>query len=454
METRGALDMVKAVKLARNQIMRFSTGSPLSAPGLDVDGFPKWLSFLKHLTTSRKGLRALLTLLSLTRAFTLGREPDLSTVVKGYGGEFVYDVIEDSTLFLILKKLGIRRGCVGDFKFPHITTKRGPQGQAILTALSELTLLPQELITDIKLLGGKSLSDHIDANLEPLDVLEMISPKGFSTPSKPRYFTISEWWKRLFPTKSRSIRKLSYFPDKEDKVRVIAILDYWSQAALRPLHNKVNSLLRKIPTDMTFNQGAFTNNIQPPLPGNSYHSIDLSAATDRMPIALQERVVEYLFDSRAKADAWKRILVSYPYNISGKLSQSVSYGAGQPMGAYSSWPIMAITHHVLVQVAALRAGVVFGRPNPNHQFKGYALLGDDLRIDNDLVASEYKTLITRLDMPYSPEKTHTSKDAFEFAKRWFMAQEEITGFSISGLMSVWNRYPLLINFLDNQSSHG
>jgi len=32
------------------------------------------------------------------------------------------------------------------------------------------------------------------------------------------------------------------------------------------------------------------------------------------------------------------------------------YAVGQPMGALSSWAMLALTHHCLVQVAALRVG--------------------------------------------------------------------------------------------------
>jgi len=52
-----------------------------------------------------------------------------------------------------------------------MSTKKGPQGQAVLMSLSELTLLPQELIRDISLLGGRELSIHINANIRSLDVL-------------------------------------------------------------------------------------------------------------------------------------------------------------------------------------------------------------------------------------------------------------------------------------------
>lgn len=70
---------------------------------------------------------------------------------------------------------------------------------------------------------------------------------------------------------------------------------------------------------------------------------------------------------------------------------------------------MALTHHVIVQVASLRAGF--------DQFWDYALLGDDVVIANTAVAEEYKKILQDLDMPISLSKTHNSKDLYEFAKR-------------------------------------
>jgi hypothetical protein len=70
---------------------------------------------------------------------------------------------------------------------------------------------------------------------------------------------------------------------------------------------------------------------------------------------------------------------------------------------------MALTHHLLVKISALRAGI--------SNFNNYFLLGDDLVIMDDKVALNYKELLSTLDMPYSPDKTHTSFEVFEFAKR-------------------------------------
>jgi len=63
----------------------------------------------------------------------------------------------------------------------------------------------------------------------------------------------------MYPVKflNFSIRKLSYFPDKEGKVRVIGILDYFSQTVLKNLHHYLYRVLKKIPQDFTFDQGRF-----------------------------------------------------------------------------------------------------------------------------------------------------------------------------------------------------
>lgn len=36
--------------------------------------------------------------------------------------------------------------------------------------------------------------------------------------------------------------------------------------------------------------------------------------------------------------------------------ESLRYAVGQPMGALSSWAMLAVTHHLLTQLAAQKAG--------------------------------------------------------------------------------------------------
>jgi hypothetical protein len=79
------------------------------------------------------------------------------------------------------------------------------------------------------------------------------------------------------------------------------------------------------------------------------------------------------------------------------------------MGAYSSWASLALTHHVIVRVAAIRSGFV--------NFKDYCVLGDDVVIANDAVASEYLQLMKSLGVEINLTKSVISDEFAEFAKR-------------------------------------
>jgi len=83
-------------------------------------------------------------------------------------------------------------------------------------------------------------------------------------------------------------RKLSIVNDPEGKSRVIAILDYYSQLALKCLNNEIFKKLKSnFSQDRTFTQDPVIKAPQ----GNQYHSLDLSSATDRFPIELQSQIL-------------------------------------------------------------------------------------------------------------------------------------------------------------------
>lgn len=78
--------------------------------------------------------------------------------------------------------------------------------------------------------------------------------------------------------------KLSFLSDKAGKTRVVAILDMWSQAVLRPIHGHLMKCLRLIENDYTLNQGKGRDAIlKASLEGKPMYSFDLKSATDRLP---------------------------------------------------------------------------------------------------------------------------------------------------------------------------
>jgi hypothetical protein len=80
------------------------------------------------------------------------------------------------------------------------------------------------------------------------------------------------------------------------------------------------------------------------------------------------------------------------------------------MGAYSSWAVFALSHHIIVRSAALMS-------TGNILFNEYALLGDDIVLTNPLIANAYKKIIKELGVDISEMKSHVSSDTYEFAKR-------------------------------------
>jgi len=270
-------------------------------------------------------------------------------------------------------------------------------------SVEDAHLLTDQQMSDIAVLGGKLVLGAI---------------------ANARLFSPLAWLAKFKLTPKGRSARLSLVRDKEAKVRIVAILDYWSQSVLKPLHDSAMSLLKGLRSDCTFNQGSFRAKLAHKGP---YHSLDLTAATDRFPVWLQVAVLSVLV-AADYADAWRRLIIDRDYSVSWerRTARTVRYACGQPMGAYSSWAIFSICHHVIVRVAAQRAGKPVS-------FSNYVLLGDDIVIGDDLVAEHYRAIMSELGVEISVPKSHVSLDTYEFAKRWIHAGTEVTGAPLGSL---------------------
>lgn len=209
------------------------------------------------------------------------------------------------------------------------------------------------------------------------------------------------------------IARLSVVYDQAGKARIVGITNYWLQVCLEPLHTAILALLKKIPQDGTFNQiSPIKLLVDTVEPGQVFYSFDLSSATDRLPIVIQMQILNILVPGMGTS--WMNLLGSLRWqwkSLNKRVPlKEIQYAVGQPMGAYSSWAMLALTHHIIVQCAALNVG----KPN----FRAYAVLGDDIVIADDLVASEYLRLMNMLGVDINLAKSLQSKDFCEFAKRW------------------------------------
>jgi hypothetical protein len=109
-----------------------------------------------------------------------------------------------------------------------------------------------------------------------------------------------------------------------------------------------------------------------------------------------------------------------------KIPKSLTYAVGQPMGALSSWALLALTHHFIIQFAAYRVGF-------RRWFEAYVVLGDDVVILHDEVAEEYLLLMKDLGVGINLVKSIRSKDSLEFAKRNFVRGVDVSPLSFKEL---------------------
>lgn len=214
-----------------------------------------------------------------------------------------------------------------------------------------------------------------------------------------------------------ALGKLHAKEEPAGKVRLFAIVDCWTQWALFPLHKFIFSRLRQIPQDGTHAQLAPLELLLERKPKELF-SLDLTAATDRLPLFLQKTLITLLC-GEGFANSWATLLVGRTYGFRQlgyeRWHGSYKYGTGQPMGAYSSWGMLALTHHFIVQASAWMAGVV----PIGTWFEDYALLGDDLVIANKRVADQYLIILKDLGMEVNLSKSLLSPagTCLEFAKR-------------------------------------
>nr|UPW42085.1 MAG: putative RNA dependent RNA polymerase [Guangdong mito-like virus 9] len=201
--------------------------------------------------------------------------------------------------------------------------------------------------------------------------------------------------------------RLAIVKELRGKARVIGITDQWTQWLFKPLHDSIYSFLDTLSEDGTRDQlGPVRIMLKKEF--ESVVSVDLSAATDRLPVKLQKDILNLI---GVDGESWYQILKrpyfygEYPYY----------YTVGQPMGAYSSFAMLALTNHIIMHIAHHSA---YG----SYLVKGegtYAILGDDVAISDNILAIYYSEIMnTLLGVEINPIKGFNGR-LIEFAKNWF-----------------------------------
>jgi len=215
--------------------------------------------------------------------------------------------------------------------------------------------------------------------------------------------------------------RLSFKPEKSGKVRLIASPDYFTQETLKPIHDWAMNCLAAIGPDCTFDQrSSIPEIIRWHGEGRTVYSFDQTSCTDRFPLDMQLAVLGERF-GKVLAEQVKTVMVDRDWVVKFPHSHrivNVRWTVGQPLGSYGSWPLMALTHHLLVQYCAWKAR---GRLNYT-PFKRYCICGDDIVIASKSVADCYRRVVSDLGMVVNDLKSHItggktgSPPVSEFAK--------------------------------------
>jgi len=221
------------------------------------------------------------------------------------------------------------------------------------------------------------------------------------------------------------------------KRRIFAIGNYVNQRLLKPVHDWLMAVLRRIPTDGTFNQEQPLERLVGEV---NCFSFDLKSATDRWPLQTMFEVLQCLFD-RSFASSVRSALALNLFEVPfvRRPNSTVSFVCGQPLGYYSSWPLFALSHHAMVWWCAEKV-------YPGVKFTRYGILGDDVVIADRKVAAMYEQTLSRINVGISYQKSLISDTgAAEFAKRLRVRglTKDISPVSVRALLNFYNPFGLL-----------
>jgi len=169
--------------------------------------------------------------------------------------------------------------------------------------------------------------------------------------------------------------------------------------------------VRKFRNDFTYNHMKGVEFLMKQ--GGELYSIDLSNATDTLPVDLGLRLIlrnadrKFVPDTEQFIADVKSVMVERNFHLDNEI---VRYSTGQPMGAYASFPLLAMTNHLLVNMARKGAGLRIGSQR-------YAIVGDDIVISGRKTADIYVSLLEALGVPINHKKVVIGRRTFEFCRR-------------------------------------
>jgi hypothetical protein len=220
--------------------------------------------------------------------------------------------------------------------------------------------------------------------------------------------------------------KLTQFSEKAGKTRTIAVIDYYSQRALYPLHKALMALLRKLPSDGTFSHRNVGNYAKEATKNKTFIATsDMTAFTDLFPAIIQQKLLLALEPDQDLANAYWTLLSKRQFTVAWS-GEHVNYGTGQPMGAYASWPLCTLAHHLIMHYSASQHSI----KNVN---KYYRILGDDNERTHEGLSVTYEDTLHNLGCELNSSKGTLSREGVKYSSAEVAKRLYLNGVDISPL---------------------
>jgi hypothetical protein len=438
----GDMYVIKFLKATQLAIQKKIAGSPFSSlreiepdlplPRLTKSGLPLIIKLSDRSSIVRGSLTVIRYWLSLSSLYRVLEGPiksNLNTITDPFTGDL--NVIHDFQKFLWLNSKRLLTSFVEHFDARKLEARRilciqkaSPSSKVswngLFNDLINLNLwLREPIIKYIQLTNSAKLGDLLDraeAIIKNEPTLDYVPFHGKEN--------------------GVHLGQLAFKEEAAGKLRVFAMVDVFTQSLLQPLHLWLFSLFKKLPNDGTHDQErAFDLANELANKYNGSFGFDLSSATDRLPVKIQSYFLSVIF-GEGFGESWQSILVSRPYvilkNDYNLPVGNVYYSVGQPMGALSSWAMLNMIHHLMVQYCYCQC---YGYNKS--WYKDYVILGDDLVIFDPKVAEKYLALCKGLGVEINLSKSVIAKGrkVVEFAKRTGLDGKDVSALSFKDFIS-------------------
>jgi hypothetical protein len=245
---------------------------------------------------------------------------------------------------------------------------------------------------------------------------------------------------QIVATPVTRLRVLSPVPDSDFKVRVVAVVDFWTQLALEPVRAWVRHVTMKLFKEQNFvdshdrgfealrefqiaclNSDVSLKDKQLKIEKLKFY--DFTSWTDRYHRDLQKIIMTELFSSRL-SEAWAQLTVHCSWYVPSA-KREVKYKQGQGMGTNGSFDIATLTDHIFINFIYDTYCSEAFIPKNN---RCYGKVGDDLWIYDPL--DIFTVYYEKINLPINLAKSKTYSDLLGSVGE-FCSRISINGIDVS-----------------------